>query len=143
MMIRSAVIHDAKAIQKLNACVLGYSYPLYDTIQRLDKLLSSNDDRIFVAVEEDDVIGYVHATHYESLYFSPMKDIMGLAIDHAHQRKGVGRKLLEEVEMWAKTDGCYGVRLVSGAKRMEAHAFYHRCGYQGKKQQINFKKEIK
>lgn len=112
MMIRSAVIHDAKAIQELNARVLGYSYPLYDTIQRLDKLLSNDDDRIFVAVEEDKVIGYVHATHYESLYFSPMKDIMGLVVDQAHQRMGAGRRLLEEVETWAKIDGCYGVRLV-------------------------------
>lgn len=137
MMIRSAMIQDAKAIQELNARVLGYSYPLQDTIQRLDKLLSSDHDRIFVAVEEGNVIGYVHATHYESLYFSPMKDIMGLAVDQVHQRMGVGRRLLEEVETWAKTDDCSGVRLVSGATRVEAHAFYHRCGYQGEKQQIN------
>jgi len=30
--------------------------------------------------------------------------------------------------------------LASGATRTDAHAFYRRCGYEGKKEQINLKK---
>ena len=53
---------------------------------------------------------------------------------------GIGRRLLEAVEEWARAEGCAGVRLVSGASREGAHAFYRSCGYDGGKKQLNFKK---
>ena len=36
-----------------------------------------------------------------------------------------------------------GIRLVSGSERLDAHAFYRKCGYTGDKQQINFKKKLR
>jgi len=69
-----------------------------------------------------------------------MKNIMGIAVSSEYKQKGIGRALLQQVENWARETGASGIRLVSGAIRTDAHAFYRRCGYSGNKEQINLKK---
>lgn len=65
---------------------------------------------------------------------------MGIAVSSDFRKKGIGKMLLNEVEKWARDTGAYGIRLVSGATRTGAHAFYSACGYIGNKEQKNFKK---
>ena len=138
--IREAVESDASAIWQLNSNEMGYQYPLEDTIQNIINLLSSNADKIFVAICDGSVVGYVHANDYDLLYAPHMKNIMGIAVSSEYKRKGIGRALLQHVENWACETGASGIRLVSGAIRTDAHAFYRRCGYSGNKEQINLKK---
>jgi len=71
-----------------------------------------------------------------------MKKIMGIAVNKEYQHRGVGRALLRQVEQWARQTGAAGVRLVSGATRTGAHAFYHSCGYGEDKAQLNLKKHL-
>lgn len=138
--IREAAASDANAICQLNSDEMGYQYPLEDTIQNIIKLLSSNADKIFVALCDGSVVGYVHANDYDLLYAPHMKNIMGIAVFSEYKRKGIGRALLQQVENWARETGASGIRLVSGATRTDAHTFYRRCGYEGSKEQINLKK---
>lgn len=138
--IRPFEIGDAESIRRLNAEELGYDFPLDETVKKLAALAGSPKDRIFVAVADSVAVGYVHANDYDVIYAPHMKNIMGIAVAKRYRRKGVGRALLGEVEAWAKKTGARGVRLVSGASRTGAHAFYRRCGYGCEKEQINFKK---
>lgn len=138
--IREAVVSDADSIWQLNCSEMGYQYPLEDTMQNMVKLLSSNADKIFVAICDGSVVGYVHANDYDLLYAPHMKNIMGIAVSSAYKRKGIGSALLQYVENWARETRASGIRLVSGATRADAHAFYRRCGYEGNKKQINLKK---
>ena len=138
--IREAVTSDANAIWRLNNNEMGYQYPLEDTVQNMTKLLSSSADKIFVAVLDGSVVGYVHANNYDLLYAPHMKNIMGIAVSSEYKQKGIGRALLQQVENWARETGASGIRLVSGAIRTDAHAFYRSCGYSGNKEQINLKK---
>ena len=140
--IREAVLSDAAAIRDLSEAELGYPYPLEATAQKLAALLGSGRDKIFVAVLEGAVVGYIHANSYDVLYAPHMKNIMGIAVSADCKRRGIGRALLEQVEAWAARDCAAGIRLVSGSDRLEAHAFYRKCGYSGDKQQINFKKRL-
>jgi len=142
LFIREAISSDATAIWQLNCDEMGYQYPLADTVQNITKLLSSNSDRIFVAVSRGAVIGYIHANDYNLIYAPHMKNIMGIAVSNDHKRKGIGRALLQQVEHWARDTGAVGIRLVSGASRTEAHTFYRRCGFDGSKEQINLKKML-
>ena len=48
--IREAISSDATAIWQLNCDEMGYQYSLADTRQNIIKLLSSNSNRIYVAV---------------------------------------------------------------------------------------------
>ena len=138
--IREAVASDATAIWRLNCNEMGYQYPLDDTAQNITKLLCSSTDKIFVAVSDGAVVGYVHANDYDLLYAPPMKNIMGIAVSSEHKQQGIGRALLQQVEHWACETGATGIRLVSGLSRTDAHEFYHRCGYSGDKEQLNLKK---
>jgi len=66
-------------------------------------------------------------------------NILRIAVSASFRKKGIGKILLAEVEKWARDTGAYGVRLVSGATRIGAHAFYMNCGYTKNKEQQNFK----
>lgn len=140
--IREASHQDAKAIARLNREAMGYDYPAEDTAQKLEMILRSDRDKVFVAVADDCVAGYIHANDYDVLYFPTMKNIMGIAVDSAYRRQGIGKMLLNAVEYWAKETGAEGIRLVSGIERTNAHSFYRNCGFEGGKSQLNFKKYI-
>lgn len=142
LQIRPCEIGDVEAVYELNTKEMGYDYPKNKTEEKLKQLLKSNKDKIFVAVVDNIVVGYVHVNDYDVIYAPHMKNIMGIAVSSSFKKKGIGRALLSAVEDWAKNDGADGVRLVSGASRTGAHEFYRHCGYGGDKQQINFKKKL-
>lgn len=138
--IREAVESDANAICQLNSTEMGYPFPLDATIGNLSKLLNNPSNKIFVAVLDDSVVGYVHANDYDLLYAPHTKNIMGIAVSGEYKRQGIGRALLQQIEHWARETGASGIRLVSGAARADAHNFYRSCGFSGNKEQINLKK---
>lgn len=138
--IRECKLEDYTDIALLNKNEMGYEYSAEDTKKKLEKLLNDSSNKIYVAVLEEKVVGYVHANNYDLLYAPHLKNIMGIAVLSDFRENGIGKKLLYEVEKWAKNTGAYGVRLVSGSTRIGAHAFYISCGYDGNKKQRNFKK---
>ncbi len=140
LQIRECKIIDAKAIYELNVREMGYDFPKDKTEEKLQQILKSDKDKIFVAVIDNVVVGYVHANDYDLIYAPHMKNIMGIAVLSNFKKKGIGRALLSAIEDWAQKNGADGVRLVSGAARTGAHEFYRHCGYGGDKQQINFTK---
>lgn len=139
-MIREAQMSDLEVLVRLNKEEMGYDYPIEQTKINLEKILNDPQHKILVAVKDHQVVGYVHAVCYDLLYFDHLKNIMGIAVDHRYRRQHIGHDLLTAIEKWAKETGAKGVRLVSGETRKEAHAFYIANGYQGNKQQRNFKK---
>ena len=138
IMIRECKIEDYRDIAILNKNEMGYDYPAENLKNRLEQLLSDSGYKIFVAVASEKVVGYIHATNYDLLYAPPLKNIMGIAVSSNFRKKGIGKKLLNEVEKWAQNTGACGIRLVSGATRIGAHAFYIACGYKCNKEQKNF-----
>ena len=140
--IRDAKVTDAEAIWKLNTEEMGYTFSLEATRGKLIKLLTDVNNRIFVAVADGMIVGYIHANGYELLFAPSMRNVLAIAVSSQYKRQGIGRALLTEVEQWAVESGSTGVRLVSGEMRTEAHEFYRSCGYESKKKQLNFKKMI-
>lgn len=138
--IREYRDEDCEAICQLNSQQLGYDFPIEETRRKLTQLRKSGRNKILVAEADGTVAGYIHACDYDVIYAPHMKNIMGIAVSEKFQRRGIGRALLEGIEKWAEETGACGIRLVSGAARTGAHAFYRSCGYHGEKQQINFKK---
>lgn len=138
--IERAVVADAESIFRLNRDEMGYDYDIVKTQDRLRTLIDHPEHRIFVARSGPHVVGYVHANCYDRIYSDSFKNILGIAVDRTYKRRGVGRKLLEEIERWAKEDNSSGVRLVSGSGRTDAHTFYIACGYAKNREQLNFTK---
>lgn len=138
MIIRECNISDYIKIYEINKNALGYEYPLNKTKDRLSEILKRRTDKLFVACINDNVVGYIHGSDYESTYSDPLKNIMAIAVDETYRGNGIGKALLSAIENWAKECDCCGVRLVSGLNREGAHEFYLRCGYINRKQQKNF-----
>ncbi len=138
IVILEAARDDFKRICELNRTALGYDYPEDKTLDRLKVVLGRPADRVFIAEYMGETAGYVHAADYECAYCDSLKNIMAIAVDERYRGLGVGRKLLEAAECWAKSCGCTGVRLVSGIARTDAHKFYLSCGYTLRKEAKNF-----
>ena len=141
MNIRIAHPADSIAIAEITAEGLGYNCTPEMIAQNIAALDSSHA-RLFVAEVDGEVVGFVEPQVYEAVYFSPLVNILGLAVRESHRGMGIGKSLMEAAENWAKEIGATGVRLNSGADRTNAHAFYRNIGYEAKKQQIRFLKEF-
>ncbi|MBS4021903.1 MAG: hypothetical protein KGZ79_05730 [Dethiobacter sp.] len=65
--IRKLEPSDYKSIYELN-CALGYEYPKEKTKQRIRYILENTEHIILVAELTDEIVGYIHASPYETLY---------------------------------------------------------------------------
>ena len=144
-MLRDLKTTDVAAICEINKEALGYSFSLEETSSQLDKL-SQDSHHYLLGFEEPtshDLLGYVHAEVYESLYSNAGFNILALAVVPQMQGKGIGKILLHGLEQEAKRRGYEFIRLNSADHRLGAHAFYERVGYTCDKVQKRFIKLIK
>ena len=129
-MLRDLKTTDVAAICEINKEALGYSFSLEETASQLAKL--SQDSHHYLLGFEDstshDLLGYVHAEVYESLYSKPGFNILALAVLPQMQGKGIGKALLEGLEQEAKKRGYNFIRLNSADHRLGAHVFYEKVG---------------
>lgn len=138
--IRIAKPDDAESLARLSRDGMGYDYPYEKTKKNLLDALSKDYEAVFVAVCDGRVVGYAHACDYCLLFSEKHVNILGISVDPAFTKQGIGRALMTAVEEWARARNAVGIRLVSGETRVGAHAFYEKCGYKSNKNQKNFKK---
>ena len=139
-MLRDLKTTDVAAICEINKETLGYSFSLEETASQLAKL--SQDSHHYLLGFEDstshDLVGYVHAEVYESLYSKPGFNILALAVLPQTQGQGIGKTLLQGLEQEAKGREYQFIRLNSADHRLGAHAFYEKVGYTCDKTQKRF-----
>ena len=144
-MLRDLKTTDVAAICEINKEALGYSFSLEETASQLAKL-SQYSHHYLLGFEDStshDLLGYVHAEVYESLYSKPGFNILALAVLPQRQGKGIGKALLEGLEQETKRRGYEFIRLNSADHRLGAHVFYEKVGYTCDKMQKRFIKLIK
>lgn len=141
IVIEAASINDYVAIQKICENDLGYACNPELVKTRLSKL-DKERECVFVAIQDNTVVGFIHVEKYELLYHPAMANVLGLAVSEEYRKQGLGRALLTAAEEWAKGKNISEMRLNSGAKRKEAHCFYRNSGYTDEKEQIRFIKKF-
>lgn len=139
--IREAIIEDASSIAEISRSSLGYQCDSSLVARRLREM-DSDKQKVYVAVENNVVIGFVHVELYQLLYQNDLANVLGLAVRKDMQKKGYGKKLMHYVECWAEKMNCDAVRLNSGIQRKEAHDFYKALGFENTKAQKRFVKHI-
>jgi len=86
--------------------------------------------KTFVALIGDDVVGFVSSVQSYAVGFEGcFMHIIAFAVKKEAHRKGIGSKLLKEMENYARACGVYNIGLNTGVKRVDAHACYLRNGY--------------
>ena len=139
--IRAALISDAEAIGKLTS-QLGYEVDVSIVAARLSRILLRSDQQFTVAECDGQLGGWMHAVISEYIESGRFVAVGGLVVDRDHRMSGIGRRLMEHVEGWAKEQGCLIVRLSSSSTRPNAHRFYETLGYTKIKTQYAFVKSL-
>jgi len=140
--IRPAITEDVEAIAILSH-QLGYAVSTIALEQRLHQILSDSNHIIYVAAGLDNrAIAWIHAYACHSLLTDFHAEIGGLVVAQSDRGAGIGRKLLDRVENWAKTRGCQSLLVRSNIVRPAAHRFYQKCGYSQVKTSLVFHKVL-
>jgi GNAT superfamily N-acetyltransferase len=135
-------VQDASAIAELSG-QLGYPVPVEAVAQRLARLADREDQVVLAAVDErGGVAGWIHGAEQELVEAERRCEILGLVVDQRERRRGVGRRLVAEVEGWAARRGLAEMSVRSNTARAESHPFYERLGYRRVKTQQVYRKRI-
>jgi GNAT superfamily N-acetyltransferase len=140
--IRAAIPKDFPQIAEL-AGQLGYRSTVEDIARRFAAMNNSAEHDAFVAALSDGrIAGWVGVFVQRTVESDACVEISGLVVDERCRSQGVGLRLLERAERWAREKGCRVVRLRSNVIRGRAHSFYERQGYEHVKTQKAFRKNL-
>src|SRR5882724_2249375 len=125
--IRRMAETDAEVVAAL-AAELGYPSETEAIGVRIRAIGES--DLLLVAVDAGDkAIGFIQAHRVCIIEVGFRVEILGLVVSSSARRSGIGRRLIDEAERWAKHIGAEAVSVRSNTKRTEAHVFYPALGY--------------
>lgn len=128
--IKDARLEDAAAIAAL---LTALDYPGTESFiaAKVALQLQHPDARLLVAVEGNSVLGVM------SLHFIPQIALAGdfcrisyLCVDGEARSKGIGALFEQRAEQLARERGCDRIELHCHARRVLAHKFYFRQGYE-------------
>ena len=139
--IREATLADAARIADL-ATQLGYPSSSEQVLVRLRVLPQDGSHAVYVAEKEDGLVGWVHVYEHLPVCHDRVAEIAGLVVDAACRGSGVGKRLMEAAENWARGKGLSTVVLRSNVIREAAHKFYEVLGYTRIKTQHAFRKVL-
>ena len=139
--IREARSTDAAGVAELSG-VLGYPVDCETMQRRLDRLGRDEEHVVFVAEISGEVVGWIHGAACELLVAGRIGEICGLVVAEGQRTGGVGRRLVEAVEQWARGRGLEQVSVRSNVVRPESHSFYEKVGYLRLKTQQVYRKRL-
>jgi GNAT superfamily N-acetyltransferase len=122
---------------------LGYPSTPAQVRQRLDEVQQNEDQAVFVAEKVGgQVVGWVQVFGRQLLVVDRHAELGGLVVDEGHRGRGVGARLMERAEHWARARGCETLYVRSNVVREDAHRFYEVIGYNQIKTSRVFLKEL-
>ena len=142
VLVRRAQLADATRMAELSG-TLGYPVSAQAMKQRLTRVLKLETHSVFVAERNGEVVGWTHGVEQEMLELECGGEIWGLVVAENQRGRGVGRRLIEAVEKWARDRGLENMSVRSNVVRAESHPFYERIGYTRYKTQHAYRKSLR
>lgn len=127
--IRPAAEADAGPIAALLG-ELGYRTAPEQARARLARVAGDDDYAAFVAEAGGEVVGFLglhRGWAYE--HDPPFVRLIALVVAERARRRGVGARLVEHADEWARERGAYALMLNTSVRREEAHRFYEALGF--------------
>lgn len=127
--IREARIGDASDVATL-LDTLGYPCSRDEAADRIAMVLGDPRQRLLLAEIDGHACGLAGMElRYSLVRGTEQARITALVVSPECERRGVGRRLLREVEGIARQAGAARVEVTSATRREHSHAFYQGCGY--------------
>jgi GNAT superfamily N-acetyltransferase len=134
--VRDARTADSTALARLLE-QLGYPTDPTTAARRLARLGEAGSSLALVAEIDGEVVGLATAYVQPRIHHdADFARIASLIVDHAWRDRGVGKRLVEAVEGWARDQGCDVIEVTSGNQRLDAHRFYEGLGYAEKRKRF-------
>lgn len=131
MIIRELRTDDYKTVYGLIVNEMGHSEVLFtDLSASLDGMKADDRYLLFVAEDNDQVVGFVSAVEMLGCIDNRYIEITCLVVSQNYQKRGCGAQLLEHIEYLGKENDIRRFSVASGAHRTEAHEFYRNNGYE-------------
>lgn len=132
--IRVASIDDCAGINSVSK-YLGYTEISYDECNdKLQHLLQSETDKIYVAVCKGVIIGWLHLFLACRLASPDFYEIGGLVVNPEFRKQGIGKDLVDHVTNMQTGK----LRVRCNEKRKASHLFYMKMGFSEEKVQRVF-----
>ena len=109
---------------------LGYETARTEIAGRIDDVVAATDHHAVIAVEDGKAIGLLHVYVRPALEKPREAVVQALVVDKGHRGQGVGERLMQAAETWARTHGLEAVVLHARSDRTDAQDFYARLGYE-------------
>ncbi len=134
--VRPANLTDSYEINKLSYH-LGYGKtPDAVAHKRLDQLLKSPIDHIWVYDNGEQLLGWIHIFTALRVASSPFYEIGGLIVHPEERQQGIGHQLVQCAAEHAAQQG-ETLRVRCNSQRTEPHLFYQSIGFTlSKSQQV-------
>ncbi len=130
---------DLETMQRL-MIELGYSVELAELSNNIREIYKKGSE-IFVAEKNGEVVGSVCVMIDARLAEGVYAEIVSLIVSEKAQGKGIGKKLVNEAEVWAG-ERVNKIRVRANEIRNSAHAFYKKQGFEEIKTQKIFVKKV-
>ena len=123
------------------------AYKIFKPTKQADYNLAIEDfnsthSKCFIAVEGDNVVGFVTLNIFKPLFTDfPKAHISWVAVDENYRRKGIAKVLLQMAEQYCKAQSCKYVDLSSriSVEREAAHKLYESFGFKSNTQKYFIK----
>jgi len=140
--IRTALAEDYAQIAELSR-QLGYESTANDIAARVGAMRESAEHVVFVAeLAGGQIGGWIGAFVHRSVEAEARAEVSGLVVDTLVRSRGIGQRLLERAEQWAREKKCGAIGLRTNVVRERAHTFYERQGYRHTKTQRSYRKDL-
>ena len=154
MHIRAAVIEDIEKILELEKQVFDIHFnarpdrikKIPANYDRVKSIIESNDSKIFVAINDKDVLGYCTICIRSIKDHVMLHDMINIVIDDMcidenQRNKGIGKFFFEEVKNFAKNTGAKNIELNVWEFNENAIKFYEKIGMKTITRKMEFKVE--
>ena len=132
--IRDASIGDIAGINRVSSNLDYEASSRDESRKRLEDILTSDCDFVWVYLENNKIVGWLHLFMALRLASPKFAEIGGLVVDISYRRSGIGRKLVEKAMQWSKQNKL-PLRVRCNSNRDEANKFYESLGFTNKKSQ--------
>jgi PhnO protein len=129
--LRKAKIYDSNNVYVLICQLVGFEFDKKSFEATFEKNLVNSSICYWVIENNESVIGFV-SLHIQELLHHQKKvaEVQELCVDEKFTGMGFGKLMLDEAIQEAEMQNCEIIELAASNKRVDAHRFYEREGWE-------------
>lgn len=131
MTVTPACPADREALYRLTNELEETALPYPDFCRMLDAVLAGTAELLLVAREDAAPVGYLHLRIAPQLHHAALTaEIAELVVARRYRGRQIGTRLLEQAASAAQEQGAVLLEVTSNQRRLRAHRFYERHGFE-------------